>query len=231
MRSTRSTRCSRTRDARTNSWSRGRPCRRRRSRPRPACRRARRTKSGRQWLDLLHDVTVADAEIALAEGYEHIELLKRYTTCGMAVDQGKTSQPQRAPDRRGDDGEEPGRSRHHDLPPALHAGHARRARRTAARRALCAEATAARRTRNTRRSARTGGKPAAGCAPPATRARARPPRRRCSARPRPCARASASSTPRRSARSRSPAPTPRSSSTASTSTTWRSSRTAGSATA
>jgi sarcosine oxidase subunit alpha len=49
------------------------------------------SESGRQWLDYLHDVTVADAEIALAEGYEHIEHLKRYTTCGMAADQGKTS--------------------------------------------------------------------------------------------------------------------------------------------
>jgi hypothetical protein len=48
-------------------------------------------RSDRQWLDFLHDVTVADAEIALQEGYGHIELLKRYTTCGMAVDQGKTS--------------------------------------------------------------------------------------------------------------------------------------------
>jgi sarcosine oxidase subunit alpha len=47
--------------------------------------------TGRQWLDYLHDVTVADAEIALQEGYEHIEHLKRYTTCGMAADQGKTS--------------------------------------------------------------------------------------------------------------------------------------------
>jgi sarcosine oxidase subunit alpha len=47
--------------------------------------------AGRQWLDYLHDVTVADVEIALAEGYEHIEHLKRYTTCGMAADQGKTS--------------------------------------------------------------------------------------------------------------------------------------------
>ena len=53
--------------------------------------RAEDGKTGRQWLDYLHDVTVADAEIALAEGYEHIELLKRYTTCGMAADQGKTS--------------------------------------------------------------------------------------------------------------------------------------------
>jgi sarcosine oxidase subunit alpha len=49
------------------------------------------SESGRQWLDLLHDVTVADAEVALAEGFEHIEHLKRYTTCGMATDQGKTS--------------------------------------------------------------------------------------------------------------------------------------------
>jgi len=47
--------------------------------------------AGRQWLDYQHDVTVADAQIALQEGYEHIEHLKRYTTCGMAVDQGKTS--------------------------------------------------------------------------------------------------------------------------------------------
>jgi sarcosine oxidase, subunit alpha len=45
----------------------------------------------REWLDFLHDVTVADAEIALQEGYGHIEHLKRYTTCGMAADQGKTS--------------------------------------------------------------------------------------------------------------------------------------------
>ncbi|HEX9706785.1 MAG TPA: sarcosine oxidase subunit alpha family protein [Steroidobacteraceae bacterium] len=48
-------------------------------------------RSDRQWLDFLHDVTVADAEIAHAEGYGHIEHLKRYTTCGMAADQGKTS--------------------------------------------------------------------------------------------------------------------------------------------
>ncbi len=48
-------------------------------------------RSDRQWLDFLHDVTVADAEIAIAEGFGHIEHLKRYTTCGMAADQGKTS--------------------------------------------------------------------------------------------------------------------------------------------
>ena len=44
----------------------------------------------RQWLDLQHDVTVADVDLAFAEGFGNIELLKRYTTAGMSVDQGKT---------------------------------------------------------------------------------------------------------------------------------------------
>lgn len=53
----------------------------------------RRTPSGRtrrQWLDLQHDVTVADVELAISEGFENIEHLKRYTAAGMSVDQGKT---------------------------------------------------------------------------------------------------------------------------------------------
>ena len=53
--------------------------------------RAPEGRSDRQWLDFLHDVTVADVEVALSEGYTHIEHLKRYTTFGMAADQGKTS--------------------------------------------------------------------------------------------------------------------------------------------
>jgi sarcosine oxidase subunit alpha len=54
----------------------------------------RRTPAGRrrrQWLDLQHDVTVADVGIAMTEGFEHVELVKRYTTAGMSVDQGRTS--------------------------------------------------------------------------------------------------------------------------------------------
>jgi sarcosine oxidase, subunit alpha len=54
----------------------------------------RRTPAGRtrrQWLDLQHDVTVADVELAISEGFGNIEHLKRYTTAGMSVDQGKTS--------------------------------------------------------------------------------------------------------------------------------------------
>jgi sarcosine oxidase subunit alpha len=47
-------------------------------------------RKGRQWLDLQHDVTVADVELAISEGYDNIEHLKRYTAAGMSVDQGKT---------------------------------------------------------------------------------------------------------------------------------------------
>ena len=44
----------------------------------------------RQWIDLAHDVTFGDAELAVREGFESVELFKRYTTTGMSVDQGKT---------------------------------------------------------------------------------------------------------------------------------------------
>ena len=45
----------------------------------------------RQWLDLQNDVTVKDVGIAAAENFQSVEHLKRYTTLGMATDQGKTS--------------------------------------------------------------------------------------------------------------------------------------------
>ena len=44
----------------------------------------------RQWIDLAHDVTYGDAELAVREGYVSVEHFKRYTTTGMSVDQGKT---------------------------------------------------------------------------------------------------------------------------------------------
>ncbi len=52
-----------------------------------------RGKTSRQWVDLLHDVTVADIELAVRENFASIEHVKRYTTVGMSVDQGKTSNP------------------------------------------------------------------------------------------------------------------------------------------
>jgi len=48
-------------------------------------------KAHRQWLDFQHDVTVLDAHTAIEQGYTHVEHFKRYTTTGMAIDQGKTS--------------------------------------------------------------------------------------------------------------------------------------------
>lgn len=47
-------------------------------------------KRPRQWIDLAHDVTFGDAELAVREGYVSVEHFKRYTTTGMSVDQGKT---------------------------------------------------------------------------------------------------------------------------------------------
>lgn len=48
-------------------------------------------KKHRQWVDLLHDVTVADLELAVRENFSAVEHVKRYTTVGMAADQGQTS--------------------------------------------------------------------------------------------------------------------------------------------
>ena len=45
----------------------------------------------RAWIDFQNDVTVKDIELAARENYRSIEHLKRYTTLGMATDQGKTS--------------------------------------------------------------------------------------------------------------------------------------------
>ena len=43
------------------------------------------------FVDLQHDVTTSDIALAHREGYVSVEHLKRYTTLGMATDQGKTS--------------------------------------------------------------------------------------------------------------------------------------------
>lgn len=43
------------------------------------------------WLDFQNDVTVGDVQLASRENFRSVEHLKRYTTLGMASDQGKTS--------------------------------------------------------------------------------------------------------------------------------------------
>ncbi|MBV0912810.1 sarcosine oxidase subunit alpha family protein [Anianabacter salinae] len=46
---------------------------------------------GRAWLDLQNDVTTKDVALAAQENFRSVEHMKRYTTQGMATDQGKTS--------------------------------------------------------------------------------------------------------------------------------------------
>jgi sarcosine oxidase subunit alpha len=45
----------------------------------------------RVWIDFQNDVTTKDVELAARENFVSVEHLKRYTTLGMATDQGKTS--------------------------------------------------------------------------------------------------------------------------------------------
>ena len=48
-------------------------------------------KKTKMFVDFQNDVTAKDIQLALKEGYRSIEHVKRYTTTGMATDQGKTS--------------------------------------------------------------------------------------------------------------------------------------------
>ncbi len=48
-------------------------------------------RKGKKFVDLQHDVTAEDVRLAHREGFRSVEHLKRYTTLGMATDQGKTS--------------------------------------------------------------------------------------------------------------------------------------------
>ena len=46
---------------------------------------------GRAWLDYQNDVTVKDVRQSVQENFKSVEHMKRYTTQGMAIDQGKNS--------------------------------------------------------------------------------------------------------------------------------------------
>ncbi len=61
------------------------------TRPTAAALAALKRRPGKQFVDLHNDVTTEDVELAARENYRSVEHLKRYTTLGMAPDQGKTS--------------------------------------------------------------------------------------------------------------------------------------------
>ena len=52
---------------------------------------ARQVTHRKAFVDFQNDVTAADIALAEREGFARVEHLKRYTTLGMATDQGKTS--------------------------------------------------------------------------------------------------------------------------------------------
>ena len=54
-------------------------------------RQAKRSLRSRAFLDYQNDVKVTDIELAVREGFQSVEHAKRYTTLGMATDQGKLS--------------------------------------------------------------------------------------------------------------------------------------------
>ena len=49
------------------------------------------SEAAKAFVDFQNDVTAADVELAVREGYASVEHLKRYTTLGMGTDQGRTS--------------------------------------------------------------------------------------------------------------------------------------------
>jgi heterotetrameric sarcosine oxidase alpha subunit len=59
--------------------------------PRPAPVLEIKAAKGKAFVDFQHDVTADDVRLARTEGFVSAEHLKRYTTLGMATDQGKTS--------------------------------------------------------------------------------------------------------------------------------------------
>ena len=80
---------------------------------------------GKAFVDLQNDVTVKDVALAAREGYVSVEHLKRYTTLGMATDQGKTANVTGLAVLADELGKVDPGCRHHDLPPALSAGQPR----------------------------------------------------------------------------------------------------------
>ena len=86
-------------------------------------------KVGKKFVDLQNDVTTKDVALAHREGYISVEHLKRYTTLGMATDQGKTSNVNALAIMAALRWREHPAGRHHDLPAALQPGGDRRAGR------------------------------------------------------------------------------------------------------
>ncbi len=95
---------------------------------------------GRAWLDFANDVTVKDVKLSAQENFRSVEHMKRYTTQGMAPDQGKNSNVAALAVLADVTGRGDPRDRHHHLPPALQPRLHRRDGGRGPGRGLCAAA-------------------------------------------------------------------------------------------
>ena len=86
------------------------------------------------FVDFQNDVCAKDIELAVREGMRSIEHIKRYTTTGMATDQGKTSNMNALAIAARDLDKPSSRGRPHDLPATLYTRHFRLFRRGFTRR-------------------------------------------------------------------------------------------------
>ena len=77
---------------------------------------------GKCFLDFQNDVTADDIELAEREGFRSVEHAKRYTTLGMATDQGKTSNVTGIALLARHRSSTIAADRHHHVSPAVHAG-------------------------------------------------------------------------------------------------------------
>ena len=183
------------------------------------------------FVDFQNDVTAKDLGLAVREGFQSIEHVKRYTTAGHGYRPGQDQQRQCAGDR-GRQARHPDRGGwHHHLPHALYAGQ-RLAHSPARTAASCSTRSGARlATSGPPRRVRCSRMSATGSARAISRMPARTCMPRSSANAWRCGRVSACSTPARWARSTCRAGTARNSSTASTPTPGPSSRSVAAATA
>ena len=84
---------------------------------------------GKDFVDFDEDQTYGDVLQGLTEGFDHVELLKRYTTIGMGPSQGRHSALKHGQDRSAGPGRDGGPGRRHHMAPAVRGGEVRPSRR------------------------------------------------------------------------------------------------------
>ncbi|MCT7656043.1 hypothetical protein MBH78_18330 [Oceanimonas sp. NS1] len=81
------------------------------------------SRAPKQFVDYQNDVTAAGIELAVREGFESIEHIKRYTAMGFGTDQGKLGNINGMAIAANAMGKEHSGNRYHHIPPELHPDH------------------------------------------------------------------------------------------------------------